>query len=72
MASLSEALWNQSSRGLDNVFRARQPALVQTAARFIETNRHHRVMYAPVSQGAHTANVLSLLGLGGGVADGNA
>eukprot|EP00969_Alexandrium_andersonii_P051314 2254602-Alexandrium_andersonii.AAC.1 len=38
---------------------------------YIETNRHQQVIYAPLRTATHTANILGLLGLGGGTAEGD-
>eukprot|EP00969_Alexandrium_andersonii_P232627 10270955-Alexandrium_andersonii.AAC.1 len=71
MAELSRTLWERSSADPENFFRARQPAFVRTVMQYIETNRHWRVIYAPLRTATHTANILGLLGLGGGAAEGD-
>eukprot|EP00969_Alexandrium_andersonii_P033183 1448937-Alexandrium_andersonii.AAC.1 len=45
--------------------------MVRAVMRFLETNRHRQAMYAPLQTGTHTANVLGLLGLGEGAAEGD-
>eukprot|EP00969_Alexandrium_andersonii_P016411 718652-Alexandrium_andersonii.AAC.1 len=71
MAELSRTLWERSRADPENFFRARQPAFVRAVMDYIDANRHQRVIYAPLRTTTHTANILGLLGLGNGVAEGD-
>eukprot|EP00969_Alexandrium_andersonii_P278735 12319375-Alexandrium_andersonii.AAC.2 len=70
MTELSRTLWERSRADPENFFRARQPAFTRAVMEYLEANCYLRVIYAPLWASTHTANVLGLLGLRNGTAEG--